>query len=173
MLVPTIPTTEIEWRDYVWEAQQNVEDGATTLSSGVARKSYADLLLANFSSADASFTLLEEQVTQLSSLSEDWDSYGSPAPAGESISDARLAIGKLRVNQLVPEVVSPSAEGGVSIYFSNGKQKAFIELLNEGEVVLARYSRDDEPNVKVLRNGIQDLSDQVLGEIRHHLRARA
>lgn len=173
MLIPTIPTTEIEWRDYVREAQQHVEVGALTLSSHVARKSYADLLLANFSSADASFTLLEEQVAQLSNLSEDWDSYGAPAPAGESISDARQAIEKMRVNQLLPEVVSPSAEGGVSIYFSSGKQKAFIEFLNEGEVVLARYSKDDEPNVKVLRNGIQDLDDQVLGEIRHHLGAGA
>jgi hypothetical protein len=106
------------------------------------------------------------------SLAEDWDSYGAPVPAPESIARAKEAIGKLRFSQLLPEIVAPSAEGGVSIYFSTGSQKAFIEFLNEGDVLFARYGKDDEPNVRVLRNGLQDINDQILQEIRDHLGAR-
>jgi hypothetical protein len=173
MFIPTIPTMDIEWRDYVNRAQQQLELGALSLSSGLARKFYADLLLGNFCSAEASFALLEDQLSHIGSLGEDWDSYGAPVPAPESIASAKQAIERLRFNQLLPEIVTPSAEGGVSIYFSKGKQKAFIEFLNEGDILLARYSKDDEPNVKVLRNGLQDLNDQAFQEIRRHLGAGA
>jgi hypothetical protein len=173
MFIPAVSITDVEWREYVHRAQETLERDALALSSGAARKSYADLLLGNFSSADASFILLEDQLTRTETLVEDWDSYGAPAPAPQSIAGARQAIAKLRHNQLLPEVVTPSAEGGVSIYFSTGSQKAFLEFSNDGEVILARYGKDDEPNVKVLRDGLQDLNDQALQEIRDHLGAGA
>lgn len=172
MFVPIVPTIDAEWRDYVLQAQETLEEDTLALSSG-ARKSYADLLRRTFSSDDASFILLDEHLREIGSLTENWDSYGAPIPAPKSIESAKQAIGKLRSRQLVPEIVAPSAEGGVSIYFSAGSQKAFIEFLNEGDVLFARYGKDDEPNVKVLRNGLQDLDDQILQEIRDHLRARA
>lgn len=169
MFVPTVPTGNVEWREYVHQAQDTLEWGALSLSSGVARKTYADLLLSSFSSADASFALLDDQLTKIGILDRDWDSYGAPAPSTATISNARRAMEKLRSGQLLPETVSPSAEGGVSIYFSTGTRKAFIEFLNEGDVLFARYGKDDEPNVKVLRNGLQDLNAQVFQEIRTHL----
>jgi hypothetical protein len=173
MFIPAVPTGNAEWREYVNQAQETLERNALSLSSSAARKSYADLLLSTFSSADFSFTLLDDKLSQMSSLMENWDSYGAPTPVAASIESARQAMEKLRFNQLLPEVVAPSAEGGVSIYFSRGSQKAFIEFLNEGNVLFAHYGKDDEPNVKVLRNGLQDLNDQVFQEIRFHLRAGA
>jgi hypothetical protein len=171
MLIPMVPTSHIEWRERVKQAQETLNQDWLKLSSG-ARKSYADLLL-GFSSDDASFILLDGQLNEMAGLSENWDSYGAPIPAPETIGSARQAIEKIRFSQLLPEIVAPSAEGGVSIYFSSGSQKAFIEFLNEGDVMVARYGKDDEPNVKVLRNGLQDLNDQVLQEIRDHLGTRA
>jgi hypothetical protein len=171
MLVPTIPAGNVEWREYVDQAQRTLECAALSLSSGVARKTYAELLLGNFSSADASFILLDDQLARVSTFVENWDSYGAPAPAPMSIERARQAMGRLRSAQLLPETIAPSAEGGVSIYFSTGSQKVFIEFLNEGDVLFARYGKDDEPNVRVLRNGIQDLNNQALQEIRDHLGA--
>lgn len=173
MLIPIIPAGNVEWRDYVDQRQETLERDASSLSSGAARKSYADLLLGNFSSPDFSFILLDDKLSQMTALVEDWDSYGAPTPTARTIESARQAMEKLRFNQLLPEVVAPSAEGGVSIYFSKGTQKAFIEFLNEGDVLFAHYGKDDEPNVKVLRNGLQDVNDQVFQEIRSHLRAGA
>lgn len=166
-------TCDIEWHEYVAKAQETLKQDAFSLSSGPARRSYADLLYGTFSSDEASFILLNEKLAELSALAEGWDSYGAPAPAAETIASAEQALQKLRVGMLLPEIVAPSAEGGVSIYFSRGKQKALIEFLNEGDVLLARYGKDDEPNVKVLRNGLCDLNDQALQEIRDHLGARA
>jgi|SRR5580658_1242094 hypothetical protein len=173
MFIPTVPTTYIEWLNYVEDAQKGLEQAAFSLSSGIARKQYAELLLENFADKNASFAVLEDQLSSIGSLKEGWDSYDAPAPARGSIANARHAIGKLRSEQLLPETVAPSAEGGVSIYFSQGKQKAFIEFLNEGGILLARYGKDDEPHVEVLRNGLQDLNDQALQAIRNHLGARA
>ncbi len=171
MLVPTY--LDAEWRDYLIQAQETLKQATLSLSSGAARRTYADLLHLSFSSDEASFILLGERLTELASILEDWDSYGAPPPAPEAIASARRTIEKLRFNELLPEMVAPSAEGGISIYFSLGKKKAFIEFSNEGDVLLARYGKDDEPNVKVLRNGLQDLDDQALQEIRSHLGARA
>jgi hypothetical protein len=168
-----VPTCDIEWRDYVINAQETLKQDALSLSSDSARRSYADLLHGTFSSDEASFILLNEALAEMSTLAEDWDSYGSPVPARETIAVAGQALEKLRLSRLLPQIVAPSAEGGVSIYFSQRHQKAFIEFLNEGDMLLARYGKDDEPNVKVLRNGLQDLDDQALQEIRDHLGARA
>ena len=171
MLVPTYLDTE--WHDYLVQAQETLKQATLSLSSGAARRTYADLLHVSFSSDEASFILLGERLAELASILEDWDSYGAPPPAPEAIASAQRTIEKLRFNELLPEMVAPSAEGGISIYFSLGKQKAFIEFSNEGDVLLARYGKDDAPNVKVLRNGLQDLNDQALQEIRDHLGARA
>jgi len=127
----------------------------------------------SFWHGEEAFAFLSEQLGRLRSLAGNWDSYGAPAPASATIANASRALRRLQLGLLLPELVAPSAEGGVSIYFSQGPQKAFIEFLNEGDVLLARYSKDDEPNVKVLRNGLQDLDDQALREIRNHLGARA
>jgi hypothetical protein len=171
MLAPTY--LDAEWSDYLIQAQETLQQAALTLSSGVARRTYADLLHASFSSDEASFILLNERLAELANIAEGWDSYGAPVPMPATIASAERALEKLRFSLLLPEIVAPSAEGGVAIYFSKGSQKAFIEFLNEGEVLLARYGKDDEPNVKVLRNGLQDLDDQALQEIRDHLGARA
>ncbi|MGB7602824.1 MAG: hypothetical protein WBM24_21160 [Candidatus Sulfotelmatobacter sp.] len=168
-----VPTCDIEWHDYVVKAQETLKQDALSLSSGAARRSYADLLHGTFSSDEASFILLSEALSEMTALHEGWDSYGAPVPEPEAIATAVRALERLRSRLLLPEIITPSAEGGVSIYFSRGKQKALIEFLNEGEVLLARYGKDDEPNVKVLRNGLDDLNDQALQEIRNHLAARA
>lgn len=168
-----VPTCDIEAHDYVVKAQETLKHDALSLSSGSARRSYADLLYGTFSSDEASFILLNEALSEMTALHEGWDSYGAPVPEPGAIATAVRALDRLKLSMLLPQIVMPSAEGGVSIYFSQGNQKAFIEFLNEGEVLLARYGKDDEPNVKVLRNGLDDLNDQALQEIRNHLGARA
>jgi hypothetical protein len=176
-----IPVYEVDQPAYLIEARESLKQDALAHSSDVIRRYYDEIVRGVSKSIEGShfwheerlFILLEENLAGMGTLEENWDSYGAPVPAPESIAFARQALAKFRSGQLLPEIVSPSAEGGVSIYFSSGKQKAFIEFLNEGDMVLARYGKDDEPNVKVLRNGLPDLDDQVLQEIRDHLGARA
>src|SRR5271169_6730651 len=110
MLVPTYLDTE--WRDYLVQAQETLKQATLPLSSGAARRTYADLLHVSFSSDDASFILLGERLTELAGIVDDWDSYGAPTPNPETIASARRTIEKLRSNELLPEMVAPSAEGG-------------------------------------------------------------
>src|ERR1700732_5497958 len=106
MFIPMVPTSDIEWRDYVNHAQETLKQDTLALSSG-ARKSYADLLRGTFSSDDAWFILLDDQLSEIGALTENWDSYGAPVPAPESIESARQAMGKLQFGQLLPEIVAP------------------------------------------------------------------
>jgi hypothetical protein len=178
-----IPSYEVEKLDRLTEAREGLKQDvlAQKLASLNVLKYYESILQgvrkseqeSSFWHAEEIFSQLSKRLAELHSLTEDWDSYGAPAPAAETIANAARALEKLRFSLLLPEIIAPSAEGGVAIYFSQGKQKAFIEFLNEGDVLLARYGKDDEPNVEVLRNGLQDLNDQALQEIRDHLGARA
>lgn len=174
-----VPTYDLERIDHLIEAREGLAQDvlAQKLSSDAILQYYKGILLGmNRSTQESSFwhdeevfALLTKQIGEMHSLREDWDSYGAPIPAPATIVNAERALETLRFSLLLPEVVAPSAEGGIAIYFSHGAQKAFIEFLNEGDVLFARYGKDDEPNVKVLRNGLQDLTDQVLQEIRDHL----
>jgi hypothetical protein len=178
-----VPTCELEKFDQVIEARESFRQDASAkkLSVGAIREYYGVILQgidrsiqeSSFWRTEEAFAVFVEQLGSMQFLTGNWDSYGAPAPARQSIGSARQVIEKLRLSHLSPSIVTPSAEGGVSIYFSRGNQKAFIEFLNEGDVLLARYGKDDEPNVRVLRNGLQDLNDQVLQEIRDHLGAGA
>jgi hypothetical protein len=174
-----VPIFEVERFDREIEARESFRQDASAskLSDDTISEYYRAILQgidrskqeSSFWRKEERFVVFVEQLGAMQFLAENWDSYGAPIPAHQSISSARQAIEKLRLGQLLPSIVAPSAEGGVSIYFSRGSQKAFIEFLNEGDVLLARYGRDDEPNVKVLPNGLQDLNDQALQEIRDHL----
>jgi hypothetical protein len=178
-----VPVFEPEKFDQVIEAPESFRQDAAAkkLSVGAIREYYGAILQgidrsiqeSSFWRKEERFAVLVEQLGSMHLLAEDWDSYGAPAPSRQSIGSAKLAVEKFRLSQLLPSIVTPSAEGGVSIYFSRGSQKAFIEFLNEGDVMVARYGKDDEPNVKVLRNGLQDLNDQAIQEIRDHLGAGA
>jgi hypothetical protein len=178
-----IPSSEVEKFDQLIEAREGLKQDvlAQRLSSQTVLKYYEGILQglrrseqeSSFWHDEEVFAQLSKRLAEMYSLGEDWDSYGAPVPAPRTIANAAHMLAKLRLSLLLPEIVAPSAEGGVAIYFSQGTQKAFIEFLNEGDVLLARYGKDDEPNVKVLRNGLQDLNDQALQEIRDHLGARA
>jgi hypothetical protein len=178
-----IPSYEVEKLGRLIEAREGLRQDVSTqkLASLSVLQYYESILQgvsksereSSFWHSEDAFSQLRKRLGEMRSLAEDWDSYGAPVPAPETIANATLALERLRFSFLMPEIVAPSAEGGVAIYFSQGRQKAFIEFLNEGDVLLARYGKDDEPNVKVLRNGLQDLDDQALQEIRDHLGARA
>lgn len=81
-------------------------------------------------------------LTQLCSVPDDWNGYGSPAPTGEAIKIARAILNTLWTERLIPRRVLPSAEGGVALVFSSASEnRAVIETLNTNETSILVYDR--------------------------------
>jgi hypothetical protein len=81
-------------------------------------------------------------LTQLSSVPDDWNGYGSPAPSAEAIGIAKTILNTLWTERLLPRRVLPSAEGGVALVFSSANEnRAVIETLNSNEAFILIYDR--------------------------------
>ena len=82
------------------------------------------------------FAKLHEELDQLKSLPPDWDSYGADPPNGAALAAAGAILQGLRSAELAPDLVLPSAEGGVAIAFVRGDRYADVECLNDGDVLI-------------------------------------
>ncbi len=81
-------------------------------------------------------------LSELSSVPDDWNGYGSPAPSAEAITTARTILNTLWTERLLPRRVLPSAEGGVALVFSStNENRAVIETLNNNEAFILVYDR--------------------------------
>lgn len=89
------------------------------------------------------FENLYSDLSQLASVQENWNSYGSPAPTEPSIEKARSILSALESAQLVPSKVMPSAEGGVAfVFMSQTENRAVLESLNSMESFILLYDRN-------------------------------
>lgn len=94
---------------------------------------------------------LENRLSQLAGLRGNWDTYGSEAPSAGAVA-AAAAIGKAFINfGLIPDVVSPSSEGGVAICFVRNQRYADIECFNSGDTLAVRYSSIENPKAWVVQ----------------------
>ena len=103
-------------------------------------------------SKEAIFEKLSNKLEDLRNLNDDWDKDGAEAPNFESIDKAREILKIISNKELVPTNVSPSVEGGISIYFMKGNKYADIECFNSGEVLTSKADRINEPEVTELYN---------------------
>ncbi len=71
---------------------------------------------------------------KLEVLEDDWDAYGSEAPARSAITNARKFILFLGETNFKPDRIAASPEGGVSISYFREKKTFMIEILNSGDV---------------------------------------
>jgi len=60
---------------------------------------------------------------------------GCDAPNAQSLRAARDVLERLMLVGYVPTGITPSAEGGIGIYFERGKKYADIEVLNSGQAL--------------------------------------
>ncbi|MEQ1946443.1 MAG: hypothetical protein ABL995_04605 [Bryobacteraceae bacterium] len=109
----------------------------------------------------------DEQLRRLSSLVDNWDSYGAPAPSPLSISKAKSVLQTLCTNLIRPSTIVASASGGISIYFLNGEKSAYIENCNDGEQVLVMY--DQRSTTDVLEIGTDIQIDDIARHLTRHL----
>jgi hypothetical protein len=110
-------------------------------------------------------------LTQLSSVPDDWNGYGSPAPSTEAIGIAKAILNTLWTERLLPRRVLPSAEGGVALVFSSANEnRAVIETLNSNEAFILVYDRggnsrtlDWPESPKVQHEFLLSLKDHLKG----------
>jgi hypothetical protein len=70
------------------------------------------------------------EIEALSSVKDDWNSYGSKAPNQNAINMAKVYIDAI-VESKYDAKSYPEADGGVGIMFRNGKRYGIVETTNE------------------------------------------
>jgi len=79
----------------------------------------------------------------LEALTNNWNTYGSPAPNAQAIEMASSVLDLLAISGVSPEAVNASAEGGVAIIFTGAnRNRAIIESLNNSELYILLYDLD-------------------------------
>jgi hypothetical protein len=88
------------------------------------------------------FIQLTESTRKAKAFERGWDGYDAPAPNDASITRTLAVLSRVRVSNLSPYSVLPSADGGVGISFrGNGNKRAVLELLNDGTSSYMLYGK--------------------------------
>jgi hypothetical protein len=93
------------------------------------------------------FDNFREKLQSTASLSDNWNTYGSEAPNQIARKLASTILQGLEKESLAPSSLLPSGEGGITISFVSGVKRAVLETYNTGEVVGAKYSAAEQPEV--------------------------
>jgi hypothetical protein len=100
--------------------------------------------------------VLRDELVNLRHLGPDWDSYGAPAPNAAAFAAADAALRTLRLMNVLPTRILPSADGGVGMLFTEGEQYAHIEFENSGDTWVLMRGPDSIPNTWKLRSADAD-----------------
>lgn len=114
------------------------------------------------------FTEARRRLECTAALAYGWDTYGAEAPNALARDLARSVLDVLEGERLPPARLSPSSEGGITISFVEGDNRAEIEIYNTGEAAAATYSGDSEPVVWEL-SGFDSALMSAISTIRVHL----
>ncbi|MGH9620060.1 MAG: hypothetical protein ACRD45_10200 [Bryobacteraceae bacterium] len=115
----------------------------------------------------AVFAVLDSQLSKVAKYSDNWDSYGAPAPAVSALDLTRHLLQAARLNLVEPTTVVASAEGGVATYFIRGRKICYIEYQNSGEGVLGMYG-DQVPTAIVEIATDHQSTTEALKQIREY-----
>jgi hypothetical protein len=99
-----------------------------------------------------------------------WYTYGVEAPNYIARRQAAKILDVLETASLPPARLMASAEGGITMSFVEGKNRAEIEAYNTGEIAAATYSGQSAPTVWELTDEHSDL-EQAVVQIRVRLTA--
>jgi hypothetical protein len=109
----------------------------------------------------------EVELHRISNMEVDWDSYGAEPPSPDAIRASQEILGDLAGALILPSMIVPSAEGGVSIYFMAGDRTVYVESYNKGSQALVMY--DQHGNTEVLEVGRDIERSDVGGKILAYL----
>lgn len=86
---------------------------------------------------------LQEAISRLSLLPENWNGYGSPRPSLAAIREATAIVERFRAFAFRPEKVTASADGGVGLVFvGHEKRRAVIESFGTEDDYVLFYDTD-------------------------------
>jgi hypothetical protein len=101
-------------------------------------------------------------------LRHGWDSYTADPPNEVARTLAGTILDELEANHLPPTRLMPSVEGGIGLVFVEGGNRAYLEVCNTGETVVAIYQAQGEPEVWEL-DTTQASRNAAIHRIRVHL----
>jgi hypothetical protein len=86
--------------------------------------------------AAAVFDVLSEKLNRIENAVARglWRRQSEP-PSADVIANARAVLDRLRASAFRPSGITPSAEGGLGIYFEQDQRYADVEILNSGKVL--------------------------------------
>jgi len=114
------------------------------------------------------FDAFHKRLSDLTSLPENWDAEDAARPTSVALDATRNALLAMQELGVMPERISPSVEGGVAVSFLRGRNRAFIEFYNSGEIVAATYEDEGEPVVWEVE-AIDAMNRAALDRIHVHL----
>lgn len=77
---------------------------------------------------------IAQRIRSLSSLHDDWNGHGAPAPNATAIQNALNALEIAQGMGIEPSKAPPSADGGVALVWTPcGMMYAMLEMYNEGD----------------------------------------
>jgi hypothetical protein len=115
----------------------------------------------------ARFAELRQQVQATAGLANDWDGYEAESPNDLARKITAKVLDFLEATLLPPVLLRASVEGGISVSFVEGCNRAEIEIYNTGEIVAATWSGQGEPCIREL-----DPTDSVLKNAIAEIRVR-
>jgi len=113
---------------------------------------------------------LRSSLATYSELTDGWNSYGADKPSSHTLGLILRLLNKLRDEFFLPNQLVPSAEGGVAAYFKADDRVSYLEYRNSGEVILAMYDQQGEPDIRELTENDADES-RAIALIRQYIRA--
>lgn len=129
-----------------------------------------DFRTSEFLRIQTQFIQLRSSLAMQSKLNDDWDSYGAERPSPHTVELTLRLLNKLRHELFLPVRLIPSAEGGIAAYFKAADRVSYLEYRNSGEVILAMYDQESEPDIRELTENDDDES-RAIALIRRHIRA--
>ena len=82
-----------------------------------------------------SYSLNAEKIRKMHDFKLNYPDYDFPAPNREVINLSLNLLDQLLPLELIPTSIGASTEGGIGFTFQNGKDFAYLEFFNDGEVV--------------------------------------
>ena len=113
---------------------------------------------------------VDHRLRQLASLHVNWDTYGAEPPSQGAISAADSITKAFITFGLIPDAITPSAEGGVAICFVRNQKYADIECFNSGDILGVRYSPREDPRAWAVLPGAA-ATDATIQSISQYLSA--
>jgi hypothetical protein len=120
------------------------------MSTGRASLSYFDKHLVAYMKTmrlRKQSTDLQNKITAMKTLSDNWDTYGAEPPSPQTMFTAMQLLLQMEREDFLPGDALASAEGGVALCFKTANRYADIELLNSGEILAVIAEGQNEPVV--------------------------